>query len=418
MLREIANKYWFKWLIIGVILRLVLMPITLHPDLWGHSFVAYFFAYRGIFNPYEYLVNLGQDHPLVTNFGVADIFIYPPLTYFTLGIFRVLVMPFTDPNFIPTLWNGLGSAYSNNNLFSHLLFFKLPYLFVDVATGFLLASLFDKQNSKTKIFTLWMINPVTLYATFMMGQLDILPVFFVILSLCFVKQKKPYASLISLGVGGAYKMFPLLLIIPAALILKRELRQRIKLILAGIAPFVLLSLPYLGSSAFRTMVLFTPKSQKMLFMQFPVTAAEGIYPFVFILFLIYFWIYYRKISRDNLPFVYLSILLLLFSVTHYHPQWFLWVTPLLIWQNVKTNHKYWLLTTTLFAIWLLITLMFEPSLSVGLFGPVCESCRTAIGLSDILANFQDINMFKSLLRSIFAAASFMLIYLSVINEKS
>lgn len=416
-MNKLKSRYWLKWLVLGVIVRLILMPITLHPDLWGHSFVAYFFAYEGVLNPYEHLLSLGQNHPLVVNFGVSDIFIYPPLTYFTLGIFRVLVMPFTDPSFIPNLWQDLSAVYSNEALFSHLFLFKLPYLFIDVSAGFLLANLFKNQAQK-KVFMLWMLNPAAIYATFMMGQLDILPVLFMILGLYFAKNKKSYASLISLGIGGAYKMFPLLFVIPTALVLKQRFDQRIKLIAAGLVPFILASLPYLGSSAYRSMVLFTPKSQKMLFMQFSVTAAEGIYPFIFILFLIYFWVYYKKISQSKLPLIYLVILLLLFSVTHYHPQWFLWVSPLLIWQLIKTNFRYWLLTALLFAAWAFITLMFEPSLSIGLFGPICQTCRHSIGLGDFLANYQDLNMLKSLVRSIFAAAAFMLIYFSVNNEEA
>lgn len=417
-MNKLTSKSWFKWLALGVTIRLILMPITLHPDLWAHSFVVYFFAYEGILNPYEHLLSLSANHPLVTNWGVFDTFIYPPLTYFTLGIFRVLVKPFTDSNFIPNLWQDLGSVYSNKALFSHLFFFKLPYLFIDIAVGFLLSSLFRKKNKKLTVFRLWMLNPVTLYASFMMGQFDVLPVLFMILSLYYAKNKKPYASLISLGIGGAYKMFPLLLIIPTALVLNQRFGQRIKLIVAGTTPFVLASLPYLGSSAYRSMVLFTPKSQKMLFMQFPVTAAEGIYPFIFILFLMYFWIYYKNISQSKLPLIYLAILLLLFSVTHYHPQWFLWASPLLVWQLVKTNYKHWLLAALLFTIWVFITLMFEASLSIGLFGPICEICRQSMSLGDFLANYQDINMLKSLARSVFAAASFMLIYFSISNEKA
>jgi len=146
MFNNLTNKWWFKWLAIGVVIRVVLMPITLHPDLWGHSFVAYFLAYKGIFNPYEYLLTLGSDHPLVTNFGVGDIFIYPPLTYFTFGLFRVLVKPFVDPNFIPWLMENVGQAHNYPNIGWILFLFKLPYLFIDIAAAFLISKLFTKSS--------------------------------------------------------------------------------------------------------------------------------------------------------------------------------------------------------------------------------------------------------------------------------
>jgi hypothetical protein len=404
MLKPLISKWWFKWLLIGIVIRVILMPVTLHPDMWGHSFVAYFFAYEGKLNPYETLAALPQTHPLVRNFGVTDIFIYPPLAYFTLGFFRLLVRPFVDPAFLPFVMEYPGRVFDRPDLLWNLFIFKLPYLFVDVALAFLLAGIFNDPKKKRCAFILWMLNPVTIYATFMIGQIDILPTFFTVLAAFLYSKNKKTASLVSLGIGASYKLWPALLIVPAAFLFEEKLINRIKSVLIGFLPLILTFLPYLNSKAFRYMV-FSPKSQKMLFMNLPVSGAEGIYPFIFILVLIYLYIYYKKAEKVSLSFWFLSILLLIFSVTHYHPQWFLWVTPFLIWQLVEVRFKYWELVCTLLASWLFITLMFEPSLSIGLFAPINPKLVSSIGLADILTKYVNVFEIKSIVRSIFAASS-------------
>lgn len=414
-MNNLTKKWWFRWFVIGVFTRLVLMPITLHPDLWGHSFTAYFFSHEGIFNVYEHLLSLPPSHPLVANFGVGDIFIYPPLTYFTLGVFRLVVKPLTDPNFIPWLMENLGNIHNYKGLYWHLFIFKLPYLFVDLSTGFLLASIFRDKYKRKLVFVLWILNPVTLYATFMMGQLDIIPVFFTVLSLYFASRKKLYWSMISLGLGGSFKMYPLLLIPIAAFMFGNKFHEKIKYLIVGFFPYLLTITPFLGSAAFRSMVLLNPKSQKMLFMVWKMSGAEGIYPFILILSLLYFISWYSR-KKFSLKHYFLGVLLLIFSTTHYHPQWFLWVTPFLILGLVGNNFKCLLIVLILFFSWAIITLFFEPSLSVGLFNPVWPQLENVVSFSEYLSKWFDVNLIKSVVRSVFAAASLYLVISGFISN--
>lgn len=404
LLAKIFKAWWLPWLVGGLILRLVLMPITLHPDLWGHSFTAYFFAYEGRWDIYDFLAGLPQTHPLVRNFGVSDIFIYPPLSYFTLGFFRVLVKPLTDSTFIPWLMENLDRIHFYPRLFQHLFLFKFPYLFIDIGLAFILAGLFKEQKKKKLAFSLWMFNPLALYATFMIGQLDILPTFFTVLAIYLATKGRKEWSLVSLGIGASYKMFPLFLIPIAAFVLGKTFRQRLKLLILGVLPFFVSIAPFLPSKAFRSMVLFAPKSQKMLFMGWSVSGAEVVYPFVLFLFIIYFFAYYSK-KKVPLATYFLATFLLIFAVTHYHPQWFLWVTPFIIWELIENKFKHKLLAIIFFSCWLMITLLFEPSLSVGLFNPIWPGFEKAQGLSVLLARYTDVFQLKSLLRSLFAAAA-------------
>jgi len=404
------------WILaLGVILRLVLMPITLHPDLLGHSFSAYFLAYEGKINLYETLAKLPADHPLVKNFGVSDIFIYPPLTYYTLGLFRILVKPLADPNFIPWLWSNLSQIHSYPCLFEQLFLFKLPYLFLDVGLAFLLMALFTEPKQKKLAFAFWMLNPLAIYVTFMIGQLDLLPTFFTVLSLFLFKRKKIYWSAVAMGVAASYKMYPLFLLFPLAFLGSEKLFERLKIVAVGLAPFVFFIAPYLGSAAFRAQV-FSPKSQKMLYMGWPLSGAEVVYPFVIFVGLIYFLAYYSR-RKIDLAVYFLAILLITFSVTHFHPQWFLWVMPFLIWELIENQFKNWVLTAVILSSWLIITLFFEPSLSYGLFNPIWPQLDKAVGLSEIVGRYTNIYQLKSLVRSVLAASSAFLVIKLILGER-
>jgi hypothetical protein len=108
---------------------------------------------------------------------------------------------------------------------------------------------------------------------------------------------------------------------------------------------------------------------------------------------------------------------MLLSVTHYHPQWFLWVTPFLIWGLVEKMGKYLEVIIILIVSWLIITLFFEPSLSLGLFGPISPLLAKAPGLTDVLAKYTDVAQIKSIVRSIFAAASLFYTWQIIKEEK-
>lgn len=403
---KLLSKWWFKWLVIGVIIRLVLMPITLHVDIWGHSFTAYFFAYEGKLNPYEALAGLPPDNPIVRNFGVSDIFIYPPLTYFTLGIFRLLIRPLVDPGFLPFVMANPGLIHQRTDLFWNLFLFKLPYLFLDIALAYFLANCFSDTKKRKMAFILWMFNPAALYATFMIGQIDILPTFFTVLATYFALRKKYSFASISLGIGASYKLYPLFLLAPLAFLFAKSFKEKVKLIVVGVMPLLLTILPYVSSKAFRYMV-FSPKSQKILFMGWNVSGAEVIYPFLLILVVIYAISYYSR-RKPELINYFLVILLLILSVTHYHPQWFIWVTPFIIFQIVRDNLKYFELALIFFASWIVITMFFEPSLSIGLFNPIYPAVNNFRGFTGIVSKYFDPFEIKSIIRSVFAGSSLFL----------
>lgn len=405
---RILKRCWLKGLLllIGVGLRLVLAGVTVHPDLLSISAGDFLLSQKGVLNIYEYLDRLPAGEKLVEVYG-RTFFTYPPLAYFTLGFFKLLLSPFFSDSLYTRLLGGI-AAFSSLGFNKDLLLLKLPYLLFDLLTAFLLFKIFEKDKRKAWLaFFLWLFNPLSFYTSFMVGQFDIIPTFFVVLSLYLVLKNKNSLAALSLGLGVSLKMFPLFFLPILALIFGKSIWQKLKLGLIGILPYLVTIAPFLNSPSFRQIVIFSSQSQKMLFAKMMVSGAEGIYLFVFGLVLIYFYV----ASRGKKEFVwhyYFWVLLLFFSVTHYHPQWFLWIMPFLIWGIVETNlAKLWP-SLILLGCWLMITLLFEPSLSIGLFTPIYpQLVKTSLGSLGTFGNL-GIDEIKSIVRSIFAATSFWL----------
>lgn len=413
-LSKLSLKFWFT---LGIIIRLLLMPITAHSDIWALNFGRYFFVEKGVFNIYGYLYNLPFTHPLVQNYG-TNFFTYPPLAYFALGIFGFLLKPFYNSTFTLWLMNNFSKVYQNPEVFKTLFLLKLPYLFFDIGMAFLLRELFTKEKDKKRAFIFWMLNPLALYTSFMIGQFDIIPVFFIALSLYFLKLKKPKLAVISLGIGGSFKMFPLLFLPFLVFSLTKNFKERIKLGVIGFAPYFLTIAPFLKSAAFRGVALFSPQSQKMLFMILPLSGAEGVYIFVLAYFFLFWLSFYLSPKKEEVWRYFLMVMLCLFSVTHYHPQWFLWLTPLIFIEMIKNKFKYLWLDLTFFLSWLGITLLFEPSLNFALFAPLRPALSEMTPISEIINRFYNVFQLKSLIRSLFAATAVLLVYLNFRDERT
>lgn len=415
LLVKTTRSWYFKIGLIALVLRLLLMPITFHPDFISLNSSRFYLVEKGVWNFYDFLASLSADHPLSRNYG-TNYFTYPPLSYLTFGFFSFLFKPFSGQDITFSLIENYPQIFDLPGLASRLFWFKVPYLFFDFGLAYLLTRFFQKEKEKRTAFLLWLFNPVSFQASYLMGQFEIMPTFFIVLALLLAQAKKPHLAAASLGVGGAYKMFPLFFVPILAAALGKTLWQKAKLLIIGFGSFLLLIAPFLKSVAFRQVVLLSNQSQKFLFMNLPLSGAESILLFVFLWGMIFFAAWYQSV-KNQLWTYFLAVMLLFFSLTHYHPQWFLWLIPLLVIQLVKTNFKFSFLSFTLLLCWLTITLLFEASLSYGLFTPLDPRLFDAPSLSVFVSRFYDVLQLKSIIRSLFAAASAMLIFSAFKNQK-
>lgn len=362
------KKIWLI-LVLAIILRVFLSLSTQHPDIESLRDGGKILAAGHILDFYDY-----SSEKIFFN--------YPPPIYWYFGL-------------LSFIFNSLG-------------FLKLPYLIFDIGISILLFKLVDPKRS-TAAFVLWLFNPVSIYATYMMGQFDIIPTFFSILSIYLAFKNRLNWSALSLGVGIAFKLYPVFLIFPLILLAK-GFRDRIKLVMLILLPYFISVFPYIPLESFRSQALFASQSSKSLYAGISVSGGESIllFPFFLLLFYLYFW--HSQFSKANLWKVFLIPLLLFFTLTHFHPQWLIWVTPFFILDLVINKFKNWILYILIFASWFLSLFFFDPSLTIGMFAPIFPALGNLPGIWTIVNLNMDYNFSRSILQTIFAAASVYLIF--------
>lgn len=435
-----------KWLIIGIIIRLVIIPITYHPDLnlfWLGNYLLV--AKQMWLGFYDFLGS--SDDPLAM-VQPPNAFTYPPLAILSGGLWASLLYRLIDLDFVREVILGPGK-HAGNLGFSWLVFLtKLQYLLPDIGVGWLLHRIvkakLSSESIALKTFVAWMINPITLYATFAIGQFDIYPVFFMVLAVWLIDKSKikyqklkievpaKYLSGLALGIGGAFKLFPLLFLPFLILGYGKTVKEKLGTGALGILGYLLPILPYLPSAGFRQFALLAPQTDKMLFANIPVSGAEYLSVFV-VGYVVLVWLFVkggdssagRRLSQNDRTLwkAMAAVLLLFFAVTHFHPQWFIWVSPWLVLMiaysspfegETRRGHimkfKIVLPISVLLLCYLILVLSFESSLNYG----ILIGNQGAPDLMSLLPTFLQLEKFKylSLVRSMFAGtAGYLILWL-------
>ncbi len=408
-------------LALGILLRLFLAFGSFHSDVQPFYFAGSVIAEGNVLNFYDYLGDLPKSDPILKIYPTY-LFNYPPVVYFFLGpIAYVLSFPF-NPALLHNFIYNFPSTLGNVQLNLLLLVLKIPYLPFDLLTGLFLYKLFKEPSEKLLAFGFWMFNPINLYATYMMGQFDVIPTFFAVSVIYLINRRIDIekASLIPesiiLGLGAAFKIFPFMFLIPLAL-LKKNWWDRIKIITVGLATYAVSILPFLSSGGFRSTALIAGQTTKSLYPKIDISGGESL--LLFPLFLIFFYVLflYRKSLKDLLWQKFFVVLLLFFVFTHYHPQWFLWLTPFLIIDLVKSRLAHWPLALLSFISWLGLVTFFDPGLSVWLFSPLFPNLYNLPGIWQLLKLNVDLNLARSVLQTLFAGTAVYYIYYYFSNEK-
>jgi hypothetical protein len=379
-------KQMLIFLIVGLALRLVLMPLTIHPDFRAYSYGAYLISQKGEYLTfYDHVSKLPRDNKLVEIYGDGW-FIYPPLAYLSHALFMGILAPLYPWDTFQTLISDIGSATQLPGMPWLLFLSKLPYL---VADGIILWILWKFTEIRNRAFTVvfWIFNPVTLYAAYMMGQFDIFIALFILIAVVLAEKRRSVWGAVALGVAAAFKPFPLV-------ILPFFTKDKVRSVFAGLITYALLVSPYLTSIAFKHYALFASQSDKPFYAKIMVSGGQYISIFLLV-WGILAWLNWLKPKMFSQVTWLAAPLLIFYSVTHFHPQWFVWVSPLLI-IKVAKNRKLVLPYISMLILYGLIILSFDSSLNFGLF--------YHLNLTNILSPlFGDNN--TSIIRSLFAATT-------------
>ncbi len=225
-----------------------------------------------------------------------------------------------------------------------------------------LVYLLSKKNLKTAF--LYAINPVTILITTLHGQFDVIPIFFVLLTIYLLQQKKELTSILSFSFAVLTKTWPILFFIPIA----QRMKNKKLIILTIFFPtlFVLIYIRLFKSTLInisKTVVhyqglwgiwgIWDLLGKTRIFWQKITT----------LLFLVSFFVYSWFNMEKNLVKNILKLLFFFFVfTTNFSIQYFAWIIPFLILVKPKNY---------LFLIILISTYLF----SFYYFWLFCFACK-------------------------------------------
>jgi hypothetical protein len=160
---------------------------------------------------------------------------------------------YNDPYSYPIPWAllcAIGYSLSGpipaNGSRAILVLQKIPVIFSDILLGVMLGRIvFDATgSSKAKKIAMagYLLNPYTFMGSVLYFQFDPVPALFTVMALYFFKKSEIELSAISLGMGIAFKMYPIILL-PVFLVFLKE--KRLKFLLLSLLPIAFCTLPFL-----------------------------------------------------------------------------------------------------------------------------------------------------------------------------
>jgi len=193
------------WIVIvGFAVRLALAPWTS----WTYDTFPF---YQGIV---DQLAGIGPYGHMAYS--------YPPAFAFVEYPFSLLLSLFVDPSQWISFQPSLVEVGQVTDMVVPMvtapwfnLFFKLPLIITDYLTAVLLYHFVmrikgDRALAR-RVFILWFLNPLVLFVSSIYGNFDVLAVFFSVLALYAMYRRMYLSAGLSIGLGVAFKLFPLYL---------------------------------------------------------------------------------------------------------------------------------------------------------------------------------------------------------------
>jgi len=235
------------------------------------------------------------------------------------------------------------------------------------------------------------------------------------LSLYYARNNLSVKSLFSLGIAVIIRLYPLILLPFFVIILGKGLWRRLKLAFWGLLPLgiiVALSKLFYGVSEVES---WAELRHTNYLMSLRFVLAQK-YDVIFIFFAGYTILFLYIYMRTNHSFVdlwkgVLSLLLLFFATCFFHPHYFMWLIPFLVFKIVEDKRF-----TGLFVIqvlcWIVYTFQWKEALAGYVFAPLNPSYFMSLRTPfEIINQYYPAGQFIGIFRSIFSGVCFWMIFL-------
>ncbi len=398
----IVKRSIYKWLLIGLLIRLTFLPISFHTDLLGIYGRSSLIVYQGIF-----WVGVGQS--FVHYLHALFLWILGPL------------MPYLEsvlPGRLgPPGWETFTRFATQPNIFRTLFLLKFPYLIFDLGSAFLLLAIIMDKKKGLRAFRFWMLNPVIIFSVFIFSRFEPIAIFLILLSLYYAKKNLLTRSLFSLGVAVITRLYPLILLPFFVIILGKGIRQRLKLTFWGLLPLgvmVALSKLFSGISEIESWARL-PHLNYLTNLRFPPGVA---YDVIFVFFLGYTLLLLYTYMKTDHSFIdlrngALRLSLLFFATSFFHPHYFMWLMPFLVFKIIE-DKRFRGLFAILVICWLFYTFQWKEALAGHLFVPLDFSYFMSLPSPfELINHYYSAATLIGIFRSIFSGVCLWMILLTI-----
>jgi hypothetical protein len=317
------ERKWAGLWVSAVLIRLALMPFTLHMD----AYQIYSRAAEAAYGD-EWFGWTGQI--VIQSVHNVWLLLIRPLLPDSAGIWS------------PTASQaGVGASMEDYRGFlqyehAHRAIFlmKLPYVVADLLCAFILTRLVAPAR-RLAVAAFWLLNPLVIYATAVFGRHDVLAILIVLLSLVAARRATDagrLGGLILLGVATLMRFFPVVLVPYYLLAFRRSRRQLVAAvaILGGLwAGVELLGIIGTGESPTLEILDTHEHFQNWLDAGVRLRFDDFIFFFPLAYLLGLLWATEHGVEPDEYPRVAAVVFLLLFALTFFHPHWSIWLVPFL-----------------------------------------------------------------------------------------
>jgi hypothetical protein len=381
---------------LSYLLKIVILPLTSQNDFLLIFRRAYYIA-QGQWNIYEYMSQPGiyEEYTLPG---------HPPASY-PYTAFISLASAWLELLHLIGLINYEGWTavwgLPSRSLWFFLL--KLPLLVADAIVGSLLLRSFASRKGLIA-WAIWSWSATAAYLLFM-GQHDLYPTLFLALAAYLGsraiairrlggsrRQADAFSvgSMLALGIGATFKLFPLFLVPPFAVLLAPRWRERALLFMIPIAVFAVSALPFLSTPAFVSGVLFNLEGVRLFstvqVFATPVSLFLVAYAVLLLVLIARPWALTRPMDVWLAGAAVFSSFLL-FSWSQFH--WTVWLTPFMaaLAAHDAGRGRYWpMLWLVVEVTSVIILFSLHRDISIGLLAGTSLSFRFA-QLDTVLALF-------------------------------
>ncbi len=391
-----------KLLVWAIILRLLVAGLMFHPDIKTYNFQASFLK-KGVFNIYTYLTKNGKT------LTIKDGFVYFPLTYFAVGGYQWLASPILGSKFDSWLANAsYSSVVTDLNIFKYLIILKLPYLVLDIFIAFLLKRFFEDRDKGDKAFILWLFNPFTIILIYAFSNVDIFAVLLTVVAFLLLKKDKVVLAASTLGLAAGFKLYPLLFL-PFLFLKAKGQKQKVLTLLTPIFILGAVVIP-LWSQDFVQSALVSGLTTRIFNPGFSVGFGESI--IVGLLSMSALFFYNWIVNNKDLKYLeyWLVLLLIIFSFSHFHIAWLLWIAPFLVILLCNKPSLSWPLLLLTFTAFIIPMLYDDRSMTISLFRIYSTWYDLIPTPFSIVQKFYDPYNLQSILHSVLAGGSLIVGY--------